>query len=108
VDIHTLRERVRAGDYLVTSHVVQHALKEGFERKHVVEAVLNGAVIEEYPDDQRVLVCGMITLSESLSVYMHVVCEHADAVYIEFVTAYIPDGLEWEYPPTRRRRRKKR
>jgi hypothetical protein len=107
VDINTIRERVRAGHYLAKSHVVQHALKEGFERKHVVEAVLNGAIIEEYPNDQRALVCGTTALSEDTIVYMHVVCEYADAVYVEFVTAYIPDELEWEYPPTRRRTRKR-
>ena len=40
VDIETIRERVRAGNYLAKSHAIQHALKEGFERKHMVEAVL--------------------------------------------------------------------
>ena len=56
VDIETIRQRVRAGNYLTRSHTVQHALKEGFERKNIVEAVLNGRIIEEYPDDQRVLI----------------------------------------------------
>lgn len=44
-NIEIIRERVRAGNYLVKSHAVQHALKEGFERKHIVEAVLNGRII---------------------------------------------------------------
>ncbi len=107
MDIATSRSRVQSGHYLVRSHAVQHALKEGFERKHIVEALLNGWVIEEYPDNQRALVCGTAALSEDTTVYMHVVCEYADAVYLEIVTAYIPDGLEWEFPPIRRRKRKK-
>jgi hypothetical protein len=41
----------------------------------------------------------------NLSFYLHVVCEHTDPVYIEIVTAYIPDESEWEWPPVRRRRR---
>jgi len=104
VDIEIIRERVRVGHYLVKSHAVQQALKEGFGRKHMVEAILNGKIIEAYPDDQRVLVCGRAALVEGLSVYLHVVCEHADPVYVELVTAYIPDEHQWEWPPFKRRR----
>ena len=103
VDIEFIRERIRAGNYLIKSHAVQHALKEGFERQHIVEAVLTGTAIEEYPDNQRVLICGTTTLAENVAVYLHVVCEYADVVFVEFVTAYIPDESEWESPPFRRR-----
>lgn len=108
MDIEIIRERIRAGNYLIKSHAVQHALKEGFERKNMVEAILEGNVIEEYTDDQRVLICGKTNLPENLDIYLHIVCEYADAVYVEFVTAYIPDELEWESPPFRRRKRKKK
>lgn len=103
MDVEIIRERVRTGDYLIRSHVVQHALKEGFERRHIVEAVLNGRIIEEYPDDQRVLICSSTTMAGDLDLHLHVVCEYADPVYTEFVTAYIPDESQWESPPFRRR-----
>ena len=108
MDIEIIRERLRAGSYLIKSHAVLHALKEGFERKHMVEVVLKGTVIEEYPNDQRTLICGKTTLSENLDVYLHVVCEYSDPMYVEFVTAYIPDELQWESPPFRRRKRKRK
>ncbi|MBA3713204.1 MAG: hypothetical protein H0W76_12270 [Pyrinomonadaceae bacterium] len=73
MDIESIRDRVRDGNYLIKSHAVQHALKEGFERKQMVESVLEGIIIEEYLDDQRVLIC-----------------EYADPVYVEFVTALYP------------------
>jgi hypothetical protein len=107
VDVESIRERVRSGNYLIKSHALVHALKEGFERKHMVEAVLAGSIIEEYPDDERALLCGKTSLSPDVAVYLHIVCEYADPVYIEFVTAYIPDELEWENPPYLRRKRKK-
>ena len=69
----------------------------------MVEAVLNGRIIEEYPDDQRILISGT-TLLENITVHLHIVCEHADSVFIEFVTAYIPDKHQWENPPYQRRR----
>jgi len=106
LDTDLIRERIRAGNYLIKAHAVQHALKEGFERRNIVEAVLTGTPIEDYPDDQRVLICGTTTLAENVAVYLHVVCEYADTVYIEFVTAYIPDKGEWESPPFKRRKEK--
>lgn len=108
MDIETIRERVRNGNYLVKSHAVRHALKEGFERIHMVEAILEGTIIEAYPDEQRVLICGKTTLAKTTDIYLHVVCEYADAHYVEFVTAYLPAEQEWESPPLRRRIRKRR
>lgn len=107
MDIEGIRERIRNGRYLIKSHAVIHALKEGFERKHIVEAVLEGSIIEEYEDEQRVLICGKTMLSKNSTIYLHVVCEGADEVYAEVVTAYIPDALLWEHPPFRRRKPKK-
>lgn len=108
MDIETIRKRVDAGKYLIKSHAVRHALKEGFKRIHMEQAVLNGKIIEFYPDDHRALICGKTTLSENATIYLHVVCEYADAdpLYVEFVTAYIPDEELWESPPFRRRRRR--
>src|ERR1044072_225005 len=103
LDIDVSRERVRDGKYLVRTHAITHALKEGFERKHIVEAILEGRIIEEYEGEQRVLICGKTMLSENSPIYLHVVCEYADDVYAEFVTAYIPDELLWESPPFKRR-----
>lgn len=108
MNIEIIRKRVKAGNYLIKSHAIQHALKEGFNRKHIVEAVLNGKIIESYPDEQRALICGKTSLSENVTIYLHVVCEYADPVYVEFVTAYIPDEEQWESPPFRRRKRKRR
>jgi hypothetical protein len=104
MNIEIIRERVQAGSYLVKSHAVYHALKEDFELKHMIEAILNGRIIEEYPDDQRVLICGSITSPETWHLYLHIVCECSDPVYAEIVTAYIPDGSQWENPPFRRRK----
>ncbi len=107
MNIQTIRSRIQEGSYLTKPHAVQHALKEGFRRKHMIEAILSGDIIEEYLDVQRVLVCGHVILDD-ITIYLHVVCEYAHPVYIEFVTAYIPDAVQWEPPTFKRRRRKRR
>ncbi len=108
MDIETIRERIRAGNYLVKSHAVRHALKEGFDHKNMVEAVLNGKIIEEYPERRRALVSGKVEIFENVTAYLHVVCECADPVYVEFVTAYIPDERVWKEPGFSRRKRRRR
>ncbi len=82
-------------------------MKEGFDEWDMIEAISSGRIIEEYPDDRRVLVCGKIKLSTTTTIYLHVVCEYRDPTYVELVTAYIPDETKW-YPPDFARRRRKR
>ena len=106
MSLETIQERIRAGDYLIKSHALLHALKEGFARRDMVTVVLAGNIIEDYPDECRALICGKTTLDERVEIYLHVVCEYADPVYVEFVTAYIPDEAQWENPPLRRRRKR--
>jgi len=103
VNIEIIRDRIKQGHYLVKNHAVLHALKEGFDRKHMEKAILSGRIIESYPDEKRCLVCGRIML-DSVMLYLHVVCEYADPVYVEFVTAYIPEEDLWEKPPYKRRK----
>ena len=108
MDIETIRERIRAGNYLIKSHAVQHAVKEGFDRQHMLETILNGKIIEDYPDDQRALICSSRMTVENTVIYLHVVCEYADPVYVELITAYIPDEQRWQNPPYKRRKPKNR
>lgn len=68
----------------------------------MLEAIEQGKIIENYPLESRLLICGITHLTEKISIYLHVVCEYSDE-YVEFVTAYIPDEFVWENPPFRRR-----
>lgn len=104
MDLEVIRERIRGGNYLIKTHAIQHALKEGFDREHLVEAILGGMIIEEYEYQKRVLICGRTSLSDKMTIYLHVVCEYADPVFAELVTAYVPDELQWESPPFKRRK----
>ena len=106
MDIAEIQRRVRVGAYLVKRDAILHAVKEGFHRQDMVDAVLSGQVIESYPDRRRVLICGPTTLATETVIYLHVVCQYSDPIYIEFVTAYVPDETIWERPPLRRRKGK--
>ena len=105
--IQTIQELIRARRYQVKSHAIQHALKEGFREKDMVKAILTGRIIESYPEEKRVLVCGQTNLDADVIIYLHVVCEQTYPDQIALVTAYIPDETLWENPPFNRRHRKK-
>lgn len=106
MDIERIRALVRDGAYLVKQDAILHAIKEGFNRDDMVAAILSGQIIEEYPERERVLICGPTSLSLATVIYLHVVCEYSGPNYVQFVSAYIPDELLWEWPPFRRKRRR--
>lgn len=101
--IEEIRQRVINGKYLVKTHAIQHALKEGFDRHNMVEAVMKGKIIEDYLEEKRLLICGATKLRGNVTIYLHIICEYVDNVFVEFVTAYIPDEDLWEKPPFKRR-----
>lgn len=106
MDIREIQLRVNNGFYLIKRDAILHAVKEGFTRQDIVDAIMSGQVIEEYPDRSRVLICGRTTLSSQVTIYLHVLCEYSDPLYVEIITAYIPDERIWESPPFYRRKRR--
>ena len=66
MDFEIIKEKVRAGNYFVGSHAFRHSVAEDFSPKLIAQAVLNGTVLEEYPDDERVLICGQVKLEEKI------------------------------------------
>ena len=106
MDIKEIHRRVNKGFYLIKRDAILHAVKEAFARQDIVDAIMSGQVIEEYPDRNRVLICGKTALSPQVTIYLHVLCEYGDPVYIEIITAYIPDERIWESPPLYRRKRR--
>jgi len=50
VNIKEIQRRVNRGFYLIKRDAILHAVKEGFTRQDMIDAILSGRVIEEYPD----------------------------------------------------------
>lgn len=104
LDLGAIRRQVAEGAFSVRPHAMQHAVKEGFSVEQMVQAVMSGQVIEEYPDRSRCLLYANIK-TESITLPLHVVCEYtSEDQPVDFVTAYIPSEEEWITPRRRRRR----
>ena len=96
-----IREQVRKGLLRFTLHAHQRMVEENVAVDEVVEALMNGEVVENYPEHKRgacCLVCGRTKTGR----YVHVVCTTGlDVVVI--ITVYEPRKPKWRTPFERAR-----
>ncbi|MCX6022365.1 MAG: DUF4258 domain-containing protein [Chloroflexi bacterium] len=95
-------EAVRRGDVYLTEHSVQQGIEQSILEAEVLEAILAGKVIEDYPSfyiGPACLILGYTAERRSL----HVVCSTQNPVAI--ITAYEPNLDLWEEDLRTRRRR---
>jgi hypothetical protein len=86
-----IQKLVKEGKYFYYSHALLEAKKDGVEPEDVITAVLNGKIIEEYPDRKRLLIFGQMTSGLPL----HVVCDYSNSAVVIIPTVYIPNSREW-------------
>ena len=105
-----IREAVQNGNYALRPHTVSHILAEGFDEGHIIEAVGNGKILEDYIEEDRCLVAGTFQLSENIKESLHIVLDYWSASeeidWVDIVTAYIPRRPFWETPYKRGKRKK--
>ncbi len=51
MNLETIREQLRQGRLFYTRHAIQRMSKRGIAAEMVEAAILDGEIIEEYPDD---------------------------------------------------------
>ena len=93
--IDTLRQKISRGQVEYSLHAVRQMIAREISPEEVVQTMLAGEVIENYPDDKygpSCLVCGMTKSSRVL----HVQCTHPSRPLVKVVTAYEPDPAEWD------------
>ena len=93
---------IDAGIYGIAPHVTVRAAEKGFALGVTVMVARRGIPIEWYPDRERALFCGLVTIG-SRPTWLHVVVGYARRMPVGLATAYIPDPVEWDDPPTKRR-----
>jgi hypothetical protein len=92
MDITLIQARVRRKDYYWRQHAIERSIERNIAEEEAAEAILNGKIIEEYPDDKygpSCLVFGRTKRGRPL----HVQCCLPPEVWI--ITAYEPDPSEW-------------
>ena len=101
MDIDEIKEYCLAGRIQWTAHVMQRLIKRNISRRDVKEALMNGKIIENYPEDYpypSCLVLGVTLKSEVL----HIVCGIGEN-RLWIITAYRPDESMWTESFTKRK-----
>lgn len=94
MDIDIIRELCRNKKLRWTNHIFVRLVQRGISMDDVTEVLLNGEIIEDYPDDYpypSCLVFGIVSAKTPL----HVVCG-SNGEELWLITAYIPNTDIWK------------
>lgn len=94
-DIEFIKNKFRKGEYAVSDHAIMEARKDGIEPATVKKlewTAINGKVIEEYHDRDRLLIYAEL---EEDYLPIHIVVDYSDKEEPVIVTSYVPDSRSW-------------
>ena len=97
-----IRDRILREEYLLTFHAEVERGNDNIDIEGIEGAMLQGVILEHYPDDPRgasCLVCGYCGQTP-----VHVVCGRNSDDWLVVITVYIPSIPKWENPQERRSR----
>jgi len=99
--IEDIQKRVSAGDYRFTIHSFERCVERGISPKEVEEIIMNGEIIEDYPEDKYGPSCLIYGTTKEGKV-LHTHCS-IDPVWV--ITAYDPtlNPQEWDSDFKKRR-----
>jgi len=94
-DLQQIRNHILNGEYAISDHAIIEARKDGIEPNTIEKlewVALNGKVIEEYPERQRILLYDDL---EEYNLPVHIVIDYSFIDEPVIVTSYIPSNKYW-------------
>jgi len=98
IDIKELKAKVRASQYVYTHHAEIERKADELTFAQVEEALLNGEILEQYPDTGRGSSCLVVGFAKDVTI--HAVCGWRGEK-IALITVYIPRPPKFVDPWTR-------
>ena len=92
MSIKEIQDKIEKGEYRLSDHAVRMMIKRSIERSEVEDAIKNGEIIEDYPDDKYSPSC-LIYGKAKTKRHLHVQVSLPPTVVI--ITTYEPDPDEW-------------
>ena len=104
VQIEPIRAKIRRGRFEFSKHAADQVLQREISVQEVREAIANGEVIEDYPDDKYGPSCLILGFTRDRRP-LHIQCSYPSRPLVKVVTVYEPDPLLWVELKIRRSRR---
>lgn len=99
--IDAIRAKIEDGLYEFSRHAVDQSILRNISVIELTEAVENGIIIEDYPDDKYGPSCLILGFTNEERP-IHIQCTYAARERIKIVTLYEPDESLWIDFRTRR------
>lgn len=94
-----IKENIITGKWYFSSHALKRCDERNIDIEELVVSLINGDLLEHYPDDPRGESC--LILSQINSKAVHAVCGIHEGNTI-FITVYYPEPPKWIDERTRR------
>ena len=92
--IRDLRTKIANGEFEFSQHAVDQSIIRHITVQEIREAVANGQVVEDYPDDKfgpSCLILGFTLAGRPL----HLLCSYPSRPLVKIVTLYEPEPDRW-------------
>lgn len=92
--IEEIRQTFKDRRYEYSLHAVDQSILRHILRREIEEAIENGEIIEDYPEDKYGPSC-LIYGTTAQGRHLHVQCSYPSRPQIKIITVYQPDPNEW-------------
>ena len=93
INIEDIREYYKADRVFATAHAAERFRQRGIKASDIREAIGNGEIIEQYPDDYPYPSC-LIFGKDKNDKILHI-CMSDEGSSSRIITAYYPDDTKW-------------
>jgi hypothetical protein len=93
IDIETLKQYYKDDMVIVSEHASERFRQRNIKARDIKQAVFNGEIIEQYPDDYPFPSC-LILGKTTNEQYIHIVISDEGSMS-RIITAYHPDVNKW-------------
>jgi len=97
-----IRGKFAKDEFEFSKHAVDQSILRHIRVQEVREAIANGQIIEDYPDDKYGPSCLIGGLTEAQRP-IHVQCSYPTRPLIKIITVYEPDPQRWNDQFTQRK-----
>jgi hypothetical protein len=99
MNLEEIKASVKKDEFVLSQHAHEERQAESISIDDIKTAILNGEVIESYPEDKRGESCLILGYSNVRPI--HIVCGRAKIGWLKIITVYIPSRPKWITPKQR-------
>jgi len=94
VVIEQIRAKIASGQFEFSKHAVDQSIIRHVSVHELREAIVNGEIIEDYPEDKYGPSCLILGFTRA-DRPMHIQCSYPSRSVVKIITLYEPDANLW-------------